>query len=226
MVVKDLIAGKEAEFLSELLGNYVDLQGLGAMPKGDLDALIIHLYIKYSGMSVIDTFELSQKFRIKESRVKSLIHTGWVKFSDKSEKAVWKEIIHSLSHVSIELESLEKGQIRFKLENPGHFIYLQKEVRALGGIASYSPGSEQVVMSFDMFNKVLDRVFLETLEQSKDSVSSIRKIYVHLKNDVIGKNKIQELIEGDKRESILGQCIERASHLTSIGQFVIAAMAM
>ena len=52
-----------------------------------------------------------------------------------------------------------------------------------------------------------------------------KRIYKHLKKDIIGPNKVQELIEGDKKDSVLGQCLERASQLTTIGQFVVAAMA-
>ncbi|WP_429067954.1 hypothetical protein [Aeromonas bestiarum] len=67
---------KKAIFLSELMENYVGQQGLGSMPKADLDALIVHLYLKHSGTQKVDVFALSETFRIKESRVKSLIETG------------------------------------------------------------------------------------------------------------------------------------------------------
>lgn len=213
---------KKSAFLKELMEGYVGQQGLGSMPKADLDALIIHLYLKYSETQKIDVFELSEIFKIKESRVKSLVETGWIKFSGKDELDVWKEIINSLSRVSIELESLEKGQIRFKLENPAHFRYFQKQVRLLESTATYSPSSEQVVTQFDVFNKVINRVYESVLQDTQEQINEpIKDIYRRIRNDIIGPERFEEYRTGDKQESILGKSLTKASELAGITALVI-----
>ena len=174
-MLENISENAKALFLRDLMQSYVGQQGLGSMPKADLDALIIHLYLKYSGTQKVDVFALSETFKIKESRVKSLIETGWIKFSGKDEVEVWLDIIASLSRVSIELESLEKGQVRFKLENPAHFRYFQKQVRLLESTATYSPSSEQVVTQFDVFNKVINRVYLSVLSQHQTQTNDAIK---------------------------------------------------
>ena len=215
---------KKAEFLKELLDNYVGQQGLGAMPKSDLDALIIHLYLKYSDSQKVDVFSLSEKFKIKESRVKSLVETGWLKFSGKDEPEVWLEIIDSLSRVSVELESLEKGQIRFKLENPAHFRYLQKQVRLLESTATYSPSSEQVVMQFDTFNKMLNRTYESILRDKQEAANApIKAIYRRIRNEIIGPERFEAYRVGNKQESTLGKSLTRASELSGIAALVIDA---
>lgn len=217
----DKIAGKEREFLVELMEFYVAGQGLGSMPKSDLDALIIHLYLKHSGSTKVDVFELSEIFKIKESRIKSLVETGWIKFSQKDEPEVWREILSSLSRVNIELESLEKGQIRFKLENPGHFRYFQKQVRLLESTATYSPSSEQLITQFDVFNKTLDRVFMRVLNQDQSAVESVKAIYSKIRNDVIGSERFERYLNGPDKDTKLGGVLTKASELAGIGALVL-----
>lgn len=217
----DKIRGKERDFLSELMENYVSSQGLGSMPKSDLDALIIYLYLKHSGTSKVDVFELSELFKVKESRIKSLVEIGWIKFAQKDESAAWKEILESLSRASIELESLEKGQIRFKLENPAHFRYFQKQVRLLESTATYSPASEQLVTQFDIFNKTIDRVFLKVLNQDPTAVDPIKSIYRKIRNEIIGPARFEQYRTGPEKDSKLGTLLTRASELSSIGALVL-----
>ena len=60
-LLKDIHAEKYSDFLSELLFHYVDKQGLGGIPKPDLDALIIYLYIEYNNKNKdFDAFPLCQ----------------------------------------------------------------------------------------------------------------------------------------------------------------------
>lgn len=221
-MLENISDAKKALFLRDLMKNYVGQQGLGSMPKADLDALIIHLYLKYSGTQKVDVFALSETFKIKESRVKSLVETGWIKFSGKDEPEVWREIIDSLSRVSIELESLEKGQVRFKLENPAHFRYFQKQVRLLESTATYSPSSEQVVAQFDVFNKVINRVYENVLSDQQDQINEpIKAIYRRIRNDIIGPVRFEAYRTGDKQDSVLGQSLTRASELAGIAALVI-----
>lgn len=222
-MLENISENSKALFLRDLMQNYVGQQGLGAMPKADLDALIIHLYLKYSGTQKVDVFALSETFKIKESRVKSLVETGWIKFSGKDEIEVWLDIISSLSRVSIELESLEKGQVRFKLENPAHFRYFQKQVRLLESTASYSPSSEQVVTQFDVFNKVINRVYQSVLTDSQAQANdAIKAIYRRIRNDIIGPERFEAYRTGDKQKSPLGQSISKAAELSGIASLVIS----
>ncbi|PKG81920.1 hypothetical protein CXF85_15395 [Colwellia sp. 75C3] len=222
-MLENISENSKALFLRDLMQSYVGQQGLGSMPKADLDALIIHLYLKYSGTQKVDVFALSETFKIKESRVKSLVETGWIKFSGKDEVEVWLDIISSLSRVSIELESLEKGQVRFKLENPAHFRYFQKQVRLLESTASYSPSSEQVVTQFDVFNKVINRVYQSVLNDSQAQANdAIKAIYRRIRNDIIGPERFESYRTGEQKKSPLGKSLSKAAELAGIASLVIS----
>ena len=136
----------KALYLSELLQNYVDQQGLGAMPKSDLDALILHLFVKYSKRR-LNSFELSGLFKITESRVKTLLEIAAVKFETSSEQEIWMTIIRDWKSSITEVSSIEKGQVVFKFENPGYFRYIQKETRNAGGTVIYSKSAESITIS-------------------------------------------------------------------------------
>ena len=79
-IIKDIPKNKHSEFLEELMKHYIDKQGLGGIPKTDFDALLVYLYTKYSGKA-FDVFSLSQRFMVKEARIKSLYETGLIKYS-------------------------------------------------------------------------------------------------------------------------------------------------
>lgn len=210
------------EFLTTLLDAYVERQGLGAMPKADLDALILHLYVTHTGMKEADPYILAKKFKIKESRVKTLLETAWVKFVDRSDSDVWTEILQALSIVVIERESLEKGEVRFKLQNPGHMLYIRKEVRDLHGTATYSSAAERVVIPLETFNRLLERVFVNIYHQDSSVVPRIRAIYVRI-HDLLGE-EAPNLEE--QQSSKLGIILEKGSQLTGIGQVIFKAFTL
>lgn len=217
-IFDDLDPDQVGPFLQELLSYYVERQGLGSMPKADLDALVIYLYMVHAGIEEADPYELSRKFKIKESRVKTLLESAWIKFVDKSEREVWVEIIQALSVARIERESLEKAEVRFKLQNPGHMPYFRKEVRNLQGTVTYSTAAERVVLSLDTFNSLLERVFRRVFEQDEESVQSIKAIYRHIKNNVLSPEEAPDL---DQRQTTkVGRSLERGAQLASIGGFI------
>ncbi|MEE4251929.1 MAG: hypothetical protein V2I38_15190 [Alcanivoracaceae bacterium] len=209
-------------FLDDFVEHYITRQGLGGISKTDLDALIVHSYVKHGCGGKVDAYSLAETFKIKESRVKSLIDLAWIKYMTPEESSpalVWLQILGSLASVNIELESLEKGQIRFKLSHPAHFRYFQKEVRLLGSTASYSPSSEQVVMSFKAFNKVIDRAH-DKYRSGDNFNEPVKAIYRHIRNDVIGPERFESYASGPKKNSALGNAITLGGSLASIGALI------
>ncbi len=73
---------KKAEIFDSIFEEYVTEHGLGGMSKADFDALLLWLVVSKQGD--INSFEISNTFKIKEGRVKSLRETAAVKF-DKTK---------------------------------------------------------------------------------------------------------------------------------------------
>ncbi len=207
------------EVLKVLLAQYVERHGLGGMSKGDLDALIIHLFLKCSKKR-FNAFDLSVIFKIKESRIKSLIETAAVKFEEDAEELIWMRIVEDWASSITEIESIEKGQVVFKFEHPGHFRFIQNEVRIAGGTVSYSRSSEAMTISLATLFKVLDQAHGHVLKDKKGFQYLIENLLKKIKNDLIGQNELEKIKKDKEKKLKLTQIISTASNLVSIGKVV------
>lgn len=227
-IIKDIPKSNHSEFLEELLSHYVDKQGLGGMPKPDLDALIIYLYTKHGDNKKFDAFELGQRFMIKESRVKSLYETGLIKYSGLTEGKAWIDILIKLKSTKFELESNEKSQIRFKFENPALYKYFQKRLRVIGGTAPYSSSYEVVTISLDTFFELLEHVYDSSQTQfattEMEVIHTLIEPVVKRLGTSLGKKKLQELQGKEGLKSKAGKALESASSMAGIGGFVLALL--
>ncbi|TQV76066.1 hypothetical protein FKG94_15770 [Exilibacterium tricleocarpae] len=226
-LLKDVPLGKQPEFLGELMKHYVDKQGLGGIPKPDLDALIIYLYTKYSGKS-FDAFELGQIFMLKESRVKSLYETGLIKYSGITEGQAWIDILEKLRTTKFELESYERAQVKFKFENPALYKYMQKRLRAIGGTAPFSSTYETVTITLSTLFELLDHIFDASQTQfasgEMDTIHELMGPVIKQLGKSLGKKKLREL-RGDKGlKTKAGAAIAAAANLAGIGGFITALL--
>lgn len=227
-ILNDIPEENHSEFLNELLSNYIDKQGLGGIPKTDLDALLVYLYTKYSAYNKFDAFSLGQRFRVKESRIKSLYETGLIKYAGLTEGMAWIEILDKLKATKFELESNEKSQIRFKFENPALYKFVQKRLRIIGATATFSSSYEVLTISLSVFFELLEHVYVEN--QPEFSTTEMKKIRPLVKTIIkktgtsLGKKKLKELRGEDGIKTKAGKAIQTASNLIGIGGFIMAML--
>lgn len=227
-LLDDIPKGKHSDFLAELLSHYVDKQGLGGIPKADLDALIVYLYTVYSGKTPFDSFALGQRFMMKESRVKSLYETGVIKYGRLSEGCAWIDILEKLKATKFELESIERAQVRFKFENPALYKYFQKRLRYLGGTASFSSASETITISLDTLFELLDHLY----DKSQTQFKTVDMVKIHPLIEAVikrigvslGKKKLKELQGKVGLATKAGKALDAASKMAGIGGFVKAML--
>jgi hypothetical protein len=218
------------EFLAAFLDAYVDTRGLGGLSKTDLDALIVYLYVKHALGGVFDAYKVAQAMMLKESRAKSLYETGLIKHGNLSEGAAWSDILVLLARTSYELESVERGQIRFHFGNPALFRYFQVRLRQVERTATYSAAYETVVIGLESFLLVLDNVYEQSQTDFKttemDKVRPLVEPVIRRLGDSLGKKRIKDLMSGDKLKSGAARALETGARLASIGTFVKAALAI
>ena len=228
-LLMDIRPEKHSDFLSELLFHYVEKQGLGGIPKLDIDALIIYLYTEYSNKNKdFDAFSLGQKFMIKESKVKSLYETGLIKYSGLTEGKAWIEILTKLITTKFELESNEKGQIRFKFENPALFKFFQKRLRVIGGTATFFSSYETITISLETFFELLEHVYDASQTQfstkEMDKIHTLVEPVIEKLGSSLGKKKLKELQEKNGLITKAGMAFASAAKHPSTGSFVVAIL--
>jgi|TARA_B110000238_G_C15987995_1_gene378978 hypothetical protein len=227
-IIKDIPKNKHSEFLEELMKHYIDKQGLGGIPKTDFDALLVYLYTIYSGKA-FDVFSLSQRFMVKEARIKSLYETGLIKYSDFTEGKAWIEILEKLKTTKFQLESNERGQVRFKFENPALYKYFQKRLRVIGGTAPYSSASETVTIPLDTLFELVEHIYDES--QTQFSTAEMEQIHLLIEPVIskvtksLGKKKITQLKGKEGLGSKAGKALDAAIKMENIGRFLGVAIA-
>jgi len=190
------------------------------MPKPDFDALLIHTFLQHS-KEPFDSFTLSELFKIKESRLKSLLETAAVKFETRPAETIWMAILNQWKSTLTEVDRIESGEVRFKLENPAYYRYVQREVRRAEGTAKYDRSSEALVVSLGTLFKVLDYVHGEVFRYHSGHKGRIKQLLNKIKQDLIGKNELKKIQEDKAKKLKLTQILSSAASLSSIGGLII-----
>ena len=219
----DLSTEQKAEIFDGIYEEYVRRHGLGGMSKTDLDALIVYLIVKKG--KDINSFDLSNEFKITESRVKSLLEQAAVKFDNRTMEDAWTDLLKVFERIEFDVESLEKGQIRFQLSDPMLYRWLQDRVRSLGSTSSYTKSSEQVTLNLETFFRIMEFLMNEksisenwTGEGLVIARKRIQSIIEAIKAS-IKKNSLEDLRK-DKFQK-LKSAIEIGAALTEIGGFLL-----
>jgi hypothetical protein len=211
-------------FLEELQDQYIERQGLGAMPKSDFDALLVHLFLAHSKDKEFDSFKLSERFKIKETRLKALLETAAVKFEKRDTVEIWMKIIEQLNTTITEVDNIESGEVKFKLENPAYFRYVQREIRALGGTVRYDRASEAVSLSLELLFEMLNRVSESILTGKIGNQAELKQFIEKIKTDVIGKSLLTKIKKDKDKKLKITKILTHASSLASIGGLLVGCL--
>lgn len=163
-------------FEEEFLKNYLQL-GLGAMPKGDIDALVMHLLDKhgYNGSPPLAQFNnqtVSERLRTPVSKIKKLRYDAALKFGGRIEDQAIGRLLAALSKATIEADG---DKIHLVLEDSLAKNWLQGQLKIYQHIFDYSFNTEIIKMSssglFQVLQAVFDKAeiesFIEGYEQAK-----------------------------------------------------------
>jgi len=219
----DFSIKQKARIFDEIYQEYIKEHGLGGMSKTDLNALILYLFVSVNGN--INSFDLSNEFKITESQIKSLLEKAAVKFDKRTIEQAWSALLIVFERVEYDVESLEKGQIRFQLSDPMLFRWLQDRVRTLGSTCTYSKSSEQVNLNLETLYRVMDFLWKDkgvsenwSGEFLEDVQTRIQKIIGNISMK-IEKNMMEDLRK--RKQPKLLKILEVASQLTRIGSLIL-----
>lgn len=211
------------EIFDKIIEEYIQEHGLGGMLKTDFDAFLLWKIVEKQ--NEIDSFAISNYFKIKETRVKSLLETAAVKFDTTELLEAWEKILTQLIDVEFDIESLEKGQIRFQLRNPMLYRWLQAEIRELGSTCVYNKFSEQITMNLDVLYKLLDALWEEKKlgEHWRGRVLSQNRVLIRRIIGNIGQKIESNVLEKLKKakQSKLKDILKHSSELSSVGTLIM-----
>jgi hypothetical protein len=176
-----------AMFADEFLKHYLK-NGMGAMSKSDVDALVMHLLDKYSHQGGVplqgySNQVLSETLRAPVSKIKRLRYEAGLKYGGRVEDEAKRRFIACLSKAAMELET---NKVVLIVEDALAKNWIQGHIKQHGVVFDGSFNSEIVKVRPDDFFRVLKALL------NPSEVEAFK-----VKYDALAKKKKgQELVSG------------------------------
>jgi len=147
-------------FEKDFLASYLTF-GLGAMPKADIDALVMSLLDKYglngSGpLASLSNQAISEKLKTPVTRVKKLRYEAALKFGGDVEQEARARLLAALWNASLEPED---NKICLIIEDALAKNWLQGQLKTSAQIFDHSFNTEIIKVSADGLFTVLKGIF-------------------------------------------------------------------
>ena len=160
-----------SDFKKEFLKHYLAV-GIAAMPKRDIDALVMHLLDEYGGendapLKILSNQQTSVQLRAAVTRVKALRYDAMLKYkSGNVVLAQWK-FLEVLAKSQFDAE---KKKVGFVIEDSFTRHWVQDALKKHGLFFDNSFNTEIVRVDFEQFCKVLAFMY------DKRSVAALKKV--------------------------------------------------
>ena len=163
-----------SNFENEFLENYLKF-GLGALPKSDIDALVMHLLDRYgyAGHGPLATRrnqEASEILKTPVHKIKKLRYEAALKFGDGIEEQAKGRLLAALSQATLEIDD-SKEKINLIIEDSLAKNWLQGQLKSHQLIFDHSFNTEIVKVPADGLFAVLDTIF------NKKEIDKFRAAY-------------------------------------------------
>lgn len=178
-----------SRFETEFLDNYLKF-GLGAMPKADIDALVMHLLDQHgfggSGpMARLNNQTVSERLKTPVAKVKKLRYEAALKFGGRVEDQAAGRLLAALAHASLEPQG---DKICVIIEDTLAKNWLQGQLKIHQHIFDHPFSTEIIRVSADGLFQVLESLF------AKKELTAFRAGYDKAK-DVKDATKRKELFK-------------------------------
>ena len=184
----------EVTFANEFLKHYLK-GGIGAMPKSDIDALVMHLLDKHASEngSPLGRFPnqiASERLRAPLARIKRLRYEGSLKFGGRPEDEARIRFVRLLEKAGLELDKKEGTvtKIVFVVEDVLAKNWIQGKIKEHSGIFDGSFNTEIIKVDPEFFFHLLRTLLPEC------NVNAFEEKY----NALMSKTKREELMSGFK----------------------------
>lgn len=171
---------KTKEFVKEFLDEYL-ADGMGAMPKKEVDILVMNLLIKYGGLSDKGNQELSILLQAPVSKIKSLRYEARLKYPPDKDY-VKREFLYILTKSHFDFD---KGKITFAIEDEFLRQAIQGQLKSKGMFADTSFNTELVKIDEKSLKAVIRELYgTEIANDFQDGFDEMKRQLEDPKADV------------------------------------------
>lgn len=146
------------EALGKELVEILTARGLGAVPKRDLDALLLYLLEKHLGWAKWSNQQLSVKLRLPVPKVKALRYEGALRFTEDLDAEFHLRFRRLLRQAHFETK---KSEVQFIIEDYATKFVLEEYLKKQGKLADWSFNPEGVRVPAGTLVKLVATQFVE-----------------------------------------------------------------
>lgn len=162
--ISECISAKErvnfaGNLADDILKN-LDNNGLGSLTKTEFEALIFHhLRINIDPTLIKDNNDWIKVLRIPPTKLKTLEILESVKYRNLEDTPEnWRLLLKAIQNKNIEVEEMDKGTIRFYIDDLHVIRFIEKFVVDNGSSLDYSRNRNQVVLKLEPYTKLIARL--------------------------------------------------------------------
>ncbi len=171
-----MLTDQEANVLGQALGALVQERGLGAISKKDYELLVFHHLAISSGLGKAGNYELANKLKVPESRIKALRLEASLRHAPANHKAVLGSIVQRI------IDELNRPEfagdiVSITLENPIDRREFEQALKAARHMVEYGLNREILKIA----PMALFEVILANVEQPEKRFKEIVQSCIKVK---------------------------------------------
>jgi hypothetical protein len=141
-----MLTQAEAKLLGIALAKLVEERGLGAIGKKDYEVLLFHHLENSTGLQSKSNYELSNRLKITEARVKTLRLEASLRYQPSNHKAILGRIVQRLID-DVQRPEFKGGSVWLTLENPVERRELEHAAKVAKHSLEYGRNRELIEIS-------------------------------------------------------------------------------
>lgn len=171
-----------SEFIEKFLEAYL-ADGFGALPKKEVDILVMSLLMTYADLAHKSNQDLSVLLRATESKIRNLRYEARLKYPPDPEY-VKREFLYILSKAQY---ALDTGKIIFSIEDEYIRHAIQGRLKAKGMYADTSFNRELIIVDTTFLVAVLGEIYDEDMAKDfQDGFDAMESQIDNANFDVVG----------------------------------------
>ena len=177
-------ANQKAALFDSFIDSYLSM-GFGALPKREIDLFVFKNLMEMSDYKDKSNYELAEKLKIPESRIKFLKLNAALRHKTVNSKAILGKIVDRLIR-SEQFTEFQAGKMEVSLEDPLELRELENFLKKRGHHAEYLLNKEVLRISpVRLFEVIMDNV-----TNAENEIDTI------IRRAIINNDEAAELLEG------------------------------
>lgn len=229
MTLNELFDNDCKQLIAEQLIETIENVGLGATSKADFEALIYHIFNKNKIKDTsLRNFDWVKILKVTPTKLRSLQQIASVKYQDFSDTTDnWNLLIAELEKNKIEIEDIDKGNIKILISNAHVRMFIEKFYEDKGLSVDYNRNPNQLIIKFENFILLVDIIkalyFTESLEENWE-IKLKEQIFADYSNELkdllTSKKTIIEYLRDKSKDAIVSEAVKFTfiSFITSLLQ--------